>query len=121
MATAGPQRPVVHLELHTADLQRARDLYSELCGWQPERIETDHGSYTALDMGNGIGGGIVECRARRPIWLPYVEVRDIHQVTRVARGLGAHVLVDSREGPAGWRTVIATETGGEIAFWQQKR
>ena len=118
---AGPTRSVVHLELHTADLQRARDLYAELCGWQPERIETGHGSYLALDMGDGIGGGIVECETRRPIWLPYVEVRDIHKVTRVARALGAAVLLDSREGPAGWRTVIATPTGGEIAFWQQKR
>ncbi len=113
--------PVVHLELHTGDLQRARDLYAELCGWRPERIDTRHGSYLALDLGNGIGGGIVECQTTRPIWLPYVEVRDIRQATDTARELGAAVLLDSREGPAGWRTVIASPTGGEIAFWQQKR
>ena len=38
-----------------------------------------------------------------------------------ARELGAAVLLDAREGPAGWRTVIASPTGGELAFWQQKR
>ena len=60
-------------------------------------------------------------RDPRPIWLPYVQVRDIRKATDTARELGATVLLDSREGPAGWRTVIATPTGGEIAFWQQKR
>jgi len=118
---AGANKPVVHLELHTADLERARDLYAELCGWQPERIDTRHGSYLALDIGNGLGGGIVECAARRPLWLPYVEVRDIHAITALARELGAVVLLDAREGPAGWRTVIASPSGGEIALWQQKR
>jgi hypothetical protein len=31
------------------------------------------------------------------------------------------VKLEPREGPAGWRSVIATPAGAEIAFWQQKR
>jgi hypothetical protein len=27
----------------------------------------------------------------------------------------------TREGPAGWRSVITTPVGGELAFWRQKR
>jgi hypothetical protein len=30
------------------------------------------------------------------------------------------VLLAPREGPAGWRSVLATPAGGEIALWQQK-
>src|SRR5437764_14964405 len=112
---------VVDLELHTADLRRAHELYAELCGWQTERIDTDHGSYLALDLGSEMGGGIVECGAQRPLWLPYVEVDDVHASTDQARRLGASVLLSPREGPAGWRSVISSPTGGEIAFWQQKR
>jgi predicted enzyme related to lactoylglutathione lyase len=26
-----------------------------------------------------------------------------------------------REGPLGWRSVVSTPEGGEIAFWQPKR
>jgi predicted enzyme related to lactoylglutathione lyase len=114
-------KPVVHLELHTGDLQRAHDLYAQLCGWRTEQIETDHGSYLALDLGKGMGGGIVECPTRRAIWLPYVEVEDVHGTTEHARQLGAAVLLSPREGPAGWRSVVSSPTGGEIAFWQQKR
>src|SRR5919197_1460152 len=113
-----PYNPVVHLELHTGDLPQARALYAELCGWRPKWIETRSGSYLSLELGGGFGGGIVECGAPRPVWLPYVEVSEIDQATDRACQLGASVLREPREGPAGWRSVVATREGGEIAFWQ---
>jgi uncharacterized protein len=113
--------PVVHLELHTGDLPQARALYAALCGWRPERIETPSGSYLSLELGGGFGGGIVECGTSRPVWLPYVEVAEITQATDRARSLGASVLLEPREGPVGWRSVVTTAPGGEIAFWQPKR
>jgi predicted enzyme related to lactoylglutathione lyase len=112
--------PVVHLELHTGDLPQARTLYAELCGWRPEWVETNAGSYLSMELGGGFGGGIVECGARRPLWLPYVEVPDIGEATDRARALGASVLLEPREGPVGWRSVVVTPFGGELAFWQPK-
>ncbi len=113
--------PVVHLELHTGDLAGAREFYAGLCGWRAERIDVPDGSYQALDIGGGLDGGIVECGARRPLWLPYVEVADVEAATRRARALGAAVVLEPREGPAGWRSVVAASPAGEIAFWQPKR
>jgi predicted enzyme related to lactoylglutathione lyase len=113
-------KPVVHLELHTGDLRQAGSLYAELCGWRPEWIEMRAGSYLSLELGDGFGGGIVECGVRRPLWLPYVDVPEIAEATDRARELGAAVLLEPREGPAGWRSVVATPAGGEIAFWQSK-
>ena len=113
--------PVVHLELHTGDLPQARDLYAELCGWRPERIETRAGSYLSLELGDGLEGGIVQCPVRSPLWLPYVEVAEVAEATHRARRLGASILLEPREGPAGWRAVIRTAVGGELAFWQPKR
>jgi predicted enzyme related to lactoylglutathione lyase len=112
--------PVVHLELHTGDLARASAFYAQLCRWRPEQIDTAHGSYHALGLGGGLDGGIVQCGTRRPLWLPYVEVDQIDAATNRARKLGASVLLRPREGPAGWRSVVATPAGGEIAFWQPK-
>jgi predicted enzyme related to lactoylglutathione lyase len=116
-----PSKPVTHLELHTGELAEAQALYAQLCGWRAERIDAGCGSYLALEMGGGLGGGIVECAVRRPAWLPYVEVTAIADATDRARGFGAVVLLEPREGPAGWRSVVATPAGGEIAFWQPKR
>ena len=116
-----PSRPVVHLELHTGDQAGAGEFYAALCGWPRERVEDRCGSYLALGLGGGLGGGIVECATRRAVWLPYVEVPEIAAATAHAHDLGAAVLLDPREGPAGWRSVVATPAGGEVALWQKKR
>ncbi len=114
-------RPVVHLELHTGDQTRASAFYAKLLCWRPRLIEAGSGSYLALDLGGGFGGGIVECAAARPLWLPYVEVGQIEASTEHARRLGASVLLAPREGPAGWRSVISAPQCGEFAIWQPKR
>jgi predicted enzyme related to lactoylglutathione lyase len=114
-------RPVVHLELHTGDLEAARAYYAHLFGWRPERVDTCHGSYQMVDLAPGLDGGMVQCPAGKPLWLPYVEVPEIQSATRRAEELGATVTFAPREGPAGWRAVVGTDAGGEVALWQQKR
>jgi uncharacterized protein len=117
---ASEPRRVVHLELHTADQARASTFYSRLLDWRSELIEVRAGSYVSLELG-GFGGGIVECDTRRALWLPYAEVDDVESATERARELGASVLLAPREGPAGWRSVVSSPEGGEVAFWRPKR
>jgi predicted enzyme related to lactoylglutathione lyase len=118
---AGTPRPVVHLELHTGDSEGATSFYGELLGWRAERIHAAGHSYTALELGGGFGGGgVVECEVHQPLWLPYVEVESVREVTEHARGLGAAVLLEPRDGPVGSRSVITTPAGGDVAFWEPK-
>ena len=112
--------PVVHLEFHTGDHARATAFYATLFCWRPQVIGIGPGSYLALDLGGGFGGGIVECGTARPLWLPYVQVDQIEESTERARQLGASVLLAPREGPAGWRRVISAPQCGELAIWQPK-
>jgi uncharacterized protein len=119
MTPSSPRR-LAHLELHTADLGGARAFYSELLGWRPELIEAAERSYLALDLGGGPSGGIVECGTERALWLPYVSVPEVDSATDRAEELGGSVLLEPREGPAGWRSVVRAPDGGEIAFWQSK-
>lgn len=116
-----PSQPLVHLELHTHDLPRAQAFYEQLCAWRPREIGANGGHYLALELADGIGGGIVGCKTLRPLWLPYVEVSEVGEATALARTLGATVLLDCREGPAGWRSVVASPAAAEIALWQPKR
>ena len=118
---ANKPRELVHVELHTADPEAARALYGSLCGWQAETVHARGRPYLALEPGRGLGGGIVGCSSERPIWLPYVEVPSVTLATESARQLGATVLLEPREGPTGWRSVVSTPAGGEIAFWRAKR
>jgi predicted enzyme related to lactoylglutathione lyase len=113
---------LVHLELHTSDQSRALAFYAALCGWRPEQVHAGASSYTALELGGGdVGGGVVECGSHRSLWLPYVAVDDVGRATERARALGASVLLEPREGPAGWRSVVSEPAGAEVAFWQPKR
>jgi predicted enzyme related to lactoylglutathione lyase len=119
MSSRQPSR-VVHLELHTHDRSGASAFYRQLLGWRTERIDVRSGSYHALALGGPLDGGIVECGATQPMWLPYAEVEEIGATTERGRELGASVLLEACEGPAGWRSVLATGEGGEIALWQPK-
>jgi predicted enzyme related to lactoylglutathione lyase len=112
--------PLVHLELHTGDQAGAGRFYASLSAWTTERVKTGGRSYLALSFGCELGGGIVECPAPRPMWLPYIEVDQIAGATDRARRLGASVLLEPREGPAGWRSVVSSAEGGEVALWQPK-
>src|SRR3954454_14769782 len=115
----GPQRhPVVHLELHTGDLSGAVGFYSQLLCWRPTTVAAGSARYTAMELGGRLGGGIVECGTERPMWLPYVQVESVEQVTACAWGMGATVLLEPREGPAGRRSVVSVPGGAELALWQ---
>jgi predicted enzyme related to lactoylglutathione lyase len=122
IATSGTvANQVVHLELHTPNLGRACAFYGDLLGWRGQRVLISNASYQALDLGSALGGGVVECGTERALWLPYVEVGSVPAATARAVELGAAVMLSPREGPAGWRSVVTTADGGEIAFWQGKR
>jgi predicted enzyme related to lactoylglutathione lyase len=114
-------KPVVHLELHTGDLAGAGAFYAALCGWRSRWVEVGSSSYCTLELGGAPGCGIVECETPHPLWLPYVEVDSVPESTDRARELGATVLLDPREGPHGWRSVVSAPGAGELALWQPKR
>jgi uncharacterized protein len=64
---------------------------------------------------------VVECEVEPALWLPYVQVPDVVEATERARLLGGSVTLEPREGPVGWRSVVAVPAGAEIALWQPKR
>jgi predicted enzyme related to lactoylglutathione lyase len=111
----------VHLELHTSDQVRASAFYAQLLHWRPQLIRAAAGCYLSLDTGAHVGGGVVECGTRRPLWLPYVEVDRVDWSTERARELGAVVLLEPREGPSGSRSVISSPEAGEVALWEPRR
>jgi predicted enzyme related to lactoylglutathione lyase len=59
----------------------------------------------------GSPAGSSSAGTNRPSWLPYVEVTHFDEVTERAHRFGAGVLLQPREGPAGWRSVIRRARG----------
>jgi predicted enzyme related to lactoylglutathione lyase len=116
-----PANPIVHLELHTGNLPRACAFCTSLFDWRAETVRVGARSYLTLGLGNRIEGGVAESDIEQPLWLPYVEVDDVTALTERASELGASVKLGPREGPAGWRSVIAPPAAAAIALWQPKR
>jgi len=94
-----PTHPLVHLELHTGDLAGARAFYASCAAGGRRRSAARGRSYLALGLGAAVGGGIVECGTPRSMWLPYVAVDDVAEVTAHARRLGASVLLGRAKAP----------------------
>ena len=115
------RHPVVHLELHTPNLARAREFYRGLLGCQPQPLRAAGAAYHSRDLGADRGGGAVECGTEQALSLPYVEISSVTAATEEARALGASVILAPREGPARWRSDVNTPAGGDIALWQMKR
>ncbi len=117
--------PFVHVELHTDDLPKAKDFYSQLFDWKLEDIPAPEGGipYTMIHVGQGTGGGMMtNPNPGAPShWMAYVGVDDITASTAKAKSLGARVLQDVMEvGSYGWMSVIADPTGAVIALWKGK-
>jgi predicted enzyme related to lactoylglutathione lyase len=109
------RRAIVHLELHTPGLSAACAYYRELLGWRPEQVTTTPWPYVAIDA--GLSAGVVACGATAPVWIPYVEVSDVDEVTALALALGATEVLAPRTGPTGRRAVVRSSTAGDLAFW----
>ena len=111
---------VVHLELHTGNGLAACSFLTQLLGWKAQEVAQAETAYLAVGMGDRVSGGIVECGVGQPQWVPYVIVERVDRATARADELGASIILEPREGPAGWRSVVTSPSSGALALWQLK-
>ena len=117
--------PFVHVELNTADPEKAKAFYSKLFQWQLEDVPNSavpDGSYTMIKVEEGTGGGIMKQVPGGPSgWLAYVEVDDIQAATQKARLLGGKVMKEPFEVMGmGWISFIQDPTGAVLGLWKPK-
>jgi predicted enzyme related to lactoylglutathione lyase len=111
--------PIVHVELATTDVAKAKAFYSSLFDWKLEDITGM--DYTIINVGEGTGGGIMKTvQPDSPsYWLAYVHVDNASDATEKARTLGATICKEVTEIPGiGWFSVITDPTGATLALWQ---
>ena len=115
--------PFVHVELQSTDLGKAKEFYKGLFDWGLEDVPMPQGVYTMVNVGEGVGGGMM----KNPVpnapshWLAYVQVNDVTGSTEKAKGLGAKVLMEKTEVPEhGSFSVIQDPTGAVLGLWQGK-
>ena len=113
--------PFVHVELNTTDLDQAKAFYGKLFDWTLEDMPIQHGTYTVIKVGEGVGGGMMKhpMPGAPSMWLPYVAVDDIQASTAKVKELGGKVLVEPQEIPnVGWFSVFMDPTGAALALFK---
>lgn len=117
--------PFVHVELATTSLPKAKAFYSKLFKWKLADLPmpTPAGKYTAIQVGDGTGGGMMRqmIPGAGSAWMPYVLVDDIDASTKKAKKLGAKICKDVTEVEGmGWLSIIVDPTGAMIGLWEPK-
>ena len=107
----------VWFDLRTKDVGGAGDFYERLLGWNVQgqeghsMIAGDGGPWAAIAPHTSE-------EAKDAAWVPYVQVEDVDAATARASELGATVLHEAMEGPAGRFSTIRDTGGAPIALWQ---
>lgn len=113
--------PFVHIELSTGDTAKAKEFYGQLLDWKLEDMDMGPMTYTMVNTGDEIGGGMMAKPSddAPTSWMPYVGVEDLDASAEKAKSLGAQVVVEKQEVPGhGWFVIIVDPTGAAIGLWQ---
>jgi len=108
-------------ELYTTDPKRAGDFYSDLFGWNGEKIPISSGEYTIFTSGTGgMASGMMaiprEWGGMPPNWLVYFAVDDCEGSVEKAKSLGASVTVPPMDVPnVGRMAILADPQGAAFA------
>ena len=113
--------PFVHIELNSSDVDKSKRFYGSLLDWKLEDMPMGDMTYTMIKVGEGVGGGMMKhpMTGQPSVWVPYVQVNDIHASTKKAGSLGGKVIVDSQDIPGGGTfSVVQDPTGAVIGLFQ---
>ncbi|MBZ0303846.1 MAG: VOC family protein [Anaerolineae bacterium] len=110
-------------ELTTRDVDKAKDFYTKLFGWQAS-VDPASGYVTFLNNGRP-NGGVMLMDANwgdmPPVWTAYFSVADIDAtIAKVEPNGGKVILGKTKAGDIGAFAVIADPTGAVCTFMQLK-
>jgi predicted enzyme related to lactoylglutathione lyase len=111
-------------ELATRDLDGAARFYGEVFGWEVERIEVGgRVVYGSVRLDGRLVAGMLPMGAQVPPevpanWVPYFGVEDVQAAREQAAGLGAQVLMEEMQVPAGRFSVLSDPHGAAFCAFQ---
>lgn len=120
-ADTGSGRPV-WVELSSTDVDRARDFYRRLFGWDIEVIaDPQYGGYgmARLDGDDVAGLGGQQMPGAPSTWNVYVGTSDVDDLAQKVSGAGGAVIAGPfNVGDQGRMAVFQDPTGASISAWQ---
>lgn len=119
---AAPSGAPVWIELSTTDVERAREFYGRLLGWESEEPNAQFGGYFNFTRdGVRIAGGMVAQPGAGPgnVWAVYLASDDARKNVDVAVTHGAEVVAPAMDVmELGTMAVLRDPTGAGVGIWQ---
>ena len=121
---------VVHFEITANDAEKLSQFYTELFGWQIQKVDMGNMPYYVVStvpsgedgmpsVAGAINGGIAPRMMPEQRVTNYVSVEDVATYTAKAKGLGAQVAVDKMAIPGmGYFAVFIDPEGNPCGVWQ---
>lgn len=114
-------------ELGTKQLKGAKDFYKSIFNWEIKEQSFDGGTYAMINAnGQEIGGAFeidpdMEKQGMHSAWNAYILVKNVDEMTKKAKSLGATILKEPFDVmEAGRMAVFKDPTGAVLSFWQPK-
>jgi len=123
---------VVHFEIPANDPDKLSQFYSQLFGWQIQKMpmgpDMDYWMTMTVPVDEknmpaqpgAINGGIFKRQSQQQQSINYVNVESIEQYVAKAKGLGAKVMMDKMPVPGmGYFAQLVDPEGNQFGVWQE--
>ena len=111
------------VELGTDDPAAAGRFYTELLGWEGEKLEGGHGDYTLFRLGGKKVAAVLQRGEKQPVnaWNSYIAVDDVDATAARAAELGATVAAGPFDIPQVARIAFVLDpTGAAVGLWEAR-
>jgi len=110
--------PIVHFEICVTDLEKSRDFYANIFGWD---MKFDSGmDYVEISTGSEPGGGIFRTKGEmKPYVTVYMKVDDINATIEKAKQNGAFIIAEKTKisDEHGYYGMFADADNNVIGVW----
>lgn len=114
-------------ELMTSNIEKGKEFYKALFGWEIEDHDMENMTYTLFKQGDKDVGGMMQIPPQHeqeipPHWMSYVCVENVDDSVKKAASLGATIKQPAMDvSNIGRLAVLQDPTGAHIALWQSTR
>jgi len=109
------------VDLSSPDLEKSRDFYSELFGWNCPEGPPETNGYSVCDIGGkSVAGLALKMNPDMPTaWMSYVNVDSADKTVARAKANGGAVMAEPMDvAEAGRMAILADPEGAVIGLWQ---
>lgn len=118
---------IVHFEIPSDNIERAKKFYSDLFGWEMERIpgQMEYWTFSATNYKGGeqqsISGGLMERQTAQQSITNYMGVKSVDEYSRRVESLGGKVKVPKTEVlNFGWFAICTDTENNTFGLWEAK-